>query len=498
MAASSETSLPVELWSRIVQFLSSCDIQNLVLTCRYLHSCASAHNWRRLTLCTSEPQQLERIQSIIRNPGLGHHVKHLRFKPRDWANGETMHTSLWVEDNPTWWGLLDSRYWFAPSKSRRHLIQSRESIEAATKVIPHLTNLHEITVIPSFSQSRHPVSRPYCVLWASLRVERIRRLNLQLHSVGVLQVFSKAIRESNIIFHCLDILSLDLGYRLPDYPGLENDLRAIADCGRDNVTICGFFLPSRPGPHFSKVISALGCFPKLSQLHLKVFQSSWEPDPTRDYLIPFLIKHRSVLSRLQLSSYFFDQTFPESIFVPHTATSLPLSALSITCDPIPYTRFPGPVPSIARFGDTLTTLVLDLSPSSRGWLYKELHDLFIHLHKPSHGILLRRFMTRVLRLSPDIFDLMSDHLEKLETLELGYTKLVGANGLDDSDEDLFKHNLGTRTYTSWGLRRLHLRSMYSSLPSALLMEFVADRIPSVKEFGPFDWSDICLKIGPLY
>ncbi|TFK63712.1 hypothetical protein BDN72DRAFT_902198, partial [Pluteus cervinus] len=217
------------------------------------------------------------------------------------------------------------------------------------------------------------------------------------------------------------------------------------------------------------------------------------------HLIPFLLHHRSTLSRLQLSRYFFDQTFPENLFAPHTATSLPLSALSITCDPIPYIHPAGPVPNIARFGDTLTTLVLDLSPSSRGWLDKELHDLFISLRKASHEVLLRRFMTRVERLSPEIFDLMWNHLENLETLDLGYTRLIGAEGLDNNDEDLFKHNLhGTRPYASWGLRRLHLRCVGSSLPSALLMEFVASRIPSVKEFGPFDWSDICLKIGHCY
>ncbi|TFK61934.1 hypothetical protein BDN72DRAFT_413518 [Pluteus cervinus] len=158
---------------------------------------------------------------------------------------------------PIWWGIFNKHYWFTPKGSWQHLIRSRESIEAATGVIPHLTNLREITTSRAF---------------ASPSVQCLGRIA----SSGLLQVFSKAIRDSGIIFSGLDILvlSIDLGYQLPDYPGLENDLRAIADCGRDSVTVCGFSLASKPGPRVSKVLSALGFFPKLSQLHLTPFAST--------------------------------------------------------------------------------------------------------------------------------------------------------------------------------------------------------------------------------
>ncbi|TFK63710.1 hypothetical protein BDN72DRAFT_881953 [Pluteus cervinus] len=493
-------TLPVELWSLIVVLLSWDDIKSLVSTSKFFYSCASAPLWRRLTICTLQPRHLKRAQSIIRDPSLGLHVRHLRLRPTVWSRGYTMTTSLWIADNPFWFNVLPKWNWLKPSRWR-HFFESRKSIEVATEVIPYLTNLREITIVPRFKRSTPPAFRPYRILCASLCIERVCRLNLQLDSSRAIQVFSDAIRESGIIFHSLDTLVFNLGFETwAKYADIEDDLRAIIDCGRDSVVALGLSLTRKTRKDHSKVISALGFLPKLAQFNLQTFDS-YPPDTAssliRDF-IPWLITHRSTFTRLQLQSSASDEIFPESILGPLTTTgpSLQLSAFSIHCHSLRCNR--ALVPSLARFKDSLTTLAVIVSPHDRGWYDEEFHDLLLSLHRLSHGILLRRLETSVDRLSPEIFDFMSTHLPNLDTLALGYAKPAGTKDLDNSNKDAFQESFSTRTYPSWNLQRLYLYHLSSSSPNVSRMRFVAGRIPSVREFGPFDWSDIRLDVGPWY
>lgn len=336
-------------------------------------------------------------------------------------------TSLWLITAPTFWSVLKHFEWSHPILSWRYYRQSRESIRVSTKVVPLLTHLREISVMPHVLRLKPPPLEPYRAICAGFKTEHLQRLNFQLGTPEAIQVASEAMKRTPpVVFRSLQTLTLDLGMGHNMYPKLQEDLRSILDCGRASIRTFAIIV-NPTNNYFANVVGAFGIFPNLVQFHFEAALLRYDEDDQLlgRHFLPFFLNHRSTLTKLHLSVLPISSSIIRSIAGHDDDHNPPprLEALTLGYHLNPFDGIR--LPSFRRFADTLTCLMLVSTFESGGFSYDDLKGLFDNLRLPAHGIGLKRLWVHVLTLSPELLDLMADSLTNLEKLRLSYGKLVG-------------------------------------------------------------------------
>ncbi|TFK63696.1 hypothetical protein BDN72DRAFT_881942 [Pluteus cervinus] len=501
-------ALPVELWIHVLKLLPREDLKTMILVHSVFRTCASPMIRRRLIICSLLPKNIENANSILEYPHLARQVTNLCLFPMNYVAADQVEpwTSLWLIA-PTFWSVLKHFKLSHPISSWRYYRQSLEDIQISTKVVPLLTHVREITVIPTLNHANSYVAplAPYRAIWAGLRTEYLQKLTLQLCTPGAIQVISKAMRSTpSVVFKSLKTLTLDLGIRQTVYlyRNLQENLRSILDCGRDSL--CAFGIVVDPGDtsYFAEVVGAFGVFPNLVHFHLETsfLQFDQHTQSLGQHLLPFFVKHRSTLTKLHLSTLPISPSVISSIFGHHDDNDN--SALKLEAFTLTY-HLSGPsnsqdglhMPNFRKFAGTLTCLML-VSTYHEGLSYEDVRVLLDSLRLPICGIRLKRLWISVVALSPELLDLMAGSLTNLESLRLSYGRLVGDKNQQSNDKDLFLEKMDSRSYPLWGLRYLDIKSWTED--DCLLADYLKDIIPSLIEVGTIDWGDVELKVGPWY
>ncbi|TFK63700.1 hypothetical protein BDN72DRAFT_847331 [Pluteus cervinus] len=491
-------SLPPELWMRIFDFLSPEDIQVLLLVHRVFRPFCAAQVWRTIKLCTLERKDFEKAQAIIRDPNLGQMVNHLVLNPAEWFDYTFTQMDLQSLEVPMWAVALKSFDLAHPIHSIhsiRRFGQSRRIMAIANKVLPLLTNLQEITLPISTFLRQKPSADPYYALLARLRAPNVRLLFLQVHTFANFRIFCKAIGNPMIVFESLEqlILSVDVSRGRDDYAELADDVRAVANCGRNSLLGLGLLFDFRSASLLAKFASGLGFFPKLAHLHLTSSTPFFQQQRAifQQHLGSFIAKHHNTLRRLRMPAICLDHLVLDQMFAD--SRSLELTGLNIPFRYILSPDGPAHMPDFRRYSGTLTTLMLS-SPTgcrSRGLTFGEVVAIITSLSRPSHGILLRRLMLKVVHLSPDLFDFFASHLENLHTLEVEYGSLLGDEESMTILKLPFRTQMRRRRYPTWRLRSIYIYP--TDVSESGIMQLLAECIPSVRERGPIDWSDVRLE-----
>ncbi|TFK61936.1 hypothetical protein BDN72DRAFT_849184, partial [Pluteus cervinus] len=444
----------------------------------------------------------EKAKKVLENPAsLAPHVKVLSLLP-DSNHWEVKHgrysrlyADVWTSDPPIqmWFPLRRWMNWKHPIQSIRHFSRSRETLNTALAVIPHLTQLRKLSFLTWDDLHVRPSPAPYYyTLFASFRANNLRCLCLGLYSSS-LHILAGVMRTSRIVFESLETIDLQLTINGNDQDtptDFAEDLRVIVDCGRNSlIHFRASYTPFNDAHPLVTLFSALGVIPKLASFD---FTSLHSLDETP--ICDFLLQHHSTLKRITLNIVAQD-TFPR-LPGENTGQSPKLASLFL------FYRFLEPnrwtiSPSLKVYANTLTTLVVSpwcLNIDSRGpFTHDYVPALLLSLSRPLYRSPLRRLKIAVLRLYPDIFDLLSSYLEDLHTLDLTYHTLIGRRNQESVDETAFWHNILSRSYPNWGLERLDLCHCFSN---AVLQHLDSDQVrvltgvfPSVKDFGVIDWSD---------
>ncbi|TFK61463.1 hypothetical protein BDN72DRAFT_965159 [Pluteus cervinus] len=499
-----EQALPEEVWAQILQLLPDEDIKTMALVHRVFRPYASPIIWRRLTVCSILPNHIKKARAIRKNPHLARQVTSLHLHPANWVTADKVKpwTSLWIISTPTFWSALKHANWSHPILSWRYYRRSLASIKTSTTVVPLLTNIQEISVIPSSFHKTYglPPLEPYCAIWAGLRTEHLQTLNLQFVTNDATQVFSRAMQSASpVVFESLQTLRLKIASGRGLYSGFKDDLQAILNCGRASLRSLKISFDPIQSDYRTEVFGALGVFPKLAQFY---YESPSFSTPTHaqllgPHLIPFLSKHRSTMKKLHLSAFIMCGSILHYLCGPHNDhdEALRLETFTFTY-PLSLAGRDNRIPDFGRFRETLTCLMLFSKGWAGGFRYEQLVVLFSSLEHPTRGVLLTKLWIHVSALSPDMLDLMATSLVNLKCLEMCYGMLVGSRDQRTDNEGLFHQNMRGRAYPDWGLLTLDTKSWTGQdrIPTRDMKEF----IPSLKEIGSIDWEDVKLVFTPWY
>ncbi|TFK61462.1 hypothetical protein BDN72DRAFT_965158 [Pluteus cervinus] len=499
-------ALPEELWAHILKFLPNEDLKAMARVHRVFRTYASSMICRSLTVCSLQTVNVEAAKTILENPHLARQVTKLCLQPISWVPGDGAKPwpNLWIISAPTFWDVLKYVKWSYPVLSWRYYHHSLESIRISTKVIPLLTNIREIAVVPYFYNitSGLPPLEPYRALWAGLRTEHLQRLNLQLLTIAAIQVMSGAMKSASpVVFGSLQTLTLDLGPGQTYYPKMQEDLRAILDCGRGSLRSFGISFDLTGASYIAEVVGTFGFFPNLAQFHFESvsFTDDGHVQLLGEHLIPFLSKHQSTLRKLHFSTFPIFGSILQFLCGDHNDqaadTALRLEAFTLGYRFSPYSRGTR-MPNFGRFAETLTFLILRSLGEAGGLLYEDVTMLFNNLHHPTYGVRLKRLWIHVQTLSPELIDLMAMSLTDLEFLELRYGVLVEKKDQTTHNEALFLQNLSSHFYPHWGLRYLDVKSW--SGRDEIPAHHLRDVIPALIEVGTIDWGGFELELGPWY
>ncbi|TFK61458.1 hypothetical protein BDN72DRAFT_849643 [Pluteus cervinus] len=501
-------ALPEELWTHIFKYLPHEALKTMGSVDSIFRTYVSSLIRRRLTVCSLLPENIKNAKLILGNPYLARQVTNLRLRPVNYVAADQVEawTSLWLITAPTFWSVLKHFKWAHPVLSWRYYRRSIEDIRVSTKAIPLLTHLQEITVVPFFHRrsSYIPPIAPYRAIWAGLRTEHLQRLNLQLWTPGSMQMISEAMRSTPpAVFTSLRTLTLDVGVERNMYTELQEDLRTILDCGRPSLRSFGIAFCT--GSHFADVVGAFGIFPNLSQFHFQAsfLQHDENAQLLRQHLLPFFLKHKSTLTKLQFSMLPLSPTIIQSIFGRHDDNDN--SALKLEAFTLRY-HFPNPsrteheqpvrMPSFRMFADTLTCLTLVPIDYREGLYYDDVKVLLGSLRRSNRTIGLKRLWICLMSLSPELLDLMAGSLTNLEKLKAYHGILVGEKDQQTDNKEGFLEKMNSRFYPHWELRYLDIKSWteHDRIPADYLKRI----IPSLREVGTIDWEDVDLKIGPWF
>ncbi|TFK64252.1 hypothetical protein BDN72DRAFT_963348 [Pluteus cervinus] len=498
------TSLPPELWQLILSFMSSTDIKQLSLVHSALHTSGQPFLWQTVNLCTLRKSDRVKAQAILQNPALGACVKHLRLKPANYEQLARFTSGLgWYTKNPTnvwvcnsssiktWADVVKRIDWDHPTRGFWHFRVSRKTVEMAIKLASHLTNIRKITFQPVFYEELHPNPHLYSQVLRNIRPNQVRCLDLDFCSGSTLQLFGKVVRELQLTFELLDTLILritvhsDVG--LPwDF---KSDIQAIADMGRTSLQSLDISWSVKPTfPSINHLFDGLGFFPRLNRFNL-----TWYTNRYFDQITGFLFRHHTTLSQVGFGNNLSDLvtlllTNPRKL--PHLSSIILMNRNMRW--PFTFTV----QPTLSLYANTLTTLVLQ-NRLFLGLTYQDFFELVSSLDIPGHGSCLRRLKIPICSLSPEVFDVMSNYLRSLQTLDITYVWLVGHKDEDGhvNQKALFWRNMRFRQYPDWGLQcidaNLSRTTWYKQ--NVPLLRLLFRRIPSIREFGPVDWSDVEIK-----
>ncbi|TFK73320.1 hypothetical protein BDN72DRAFT_835110 [Pluteus cervinus] len=501
------TSLPLELWTRIFEFLEPEDINSIRLVHRTLAAYGQRITWCTLSLCSIQNRHNAKVLEVLREPALASCVEHLVLLPSDWhPKLEVGSSKRWVHDVTTSLTGLKRFRWRRPLQSWRHLVLSRQgSIRTAVRLVPHFTSIKKLTIVCGFGSERIPHPQLYSRLFQGIQADRLRALNLQLASSLARTVFSEAFKAAQISFPQLRTLILNLGERGDDAP-FKEDFQGLINSTRSSLHTLGLkYGTAWTLETADALLMTLGYFPQLSRIH---FEFKGETYNQHDFpgFQKFLGQHNRTLTCICI----------EPAPLIHLTSILPLAidqddnpgaprhlgnlrSIYFECD-IEGLSLKPQLEALGQFVDTLTTLIITGTSYSRGFHFSEVQTLVRALYKPPpHGVL-RNLKLTVQWLKPDLFDLLARHLENLYSLELEYFRIVSNNRLDTvvDDEISFFEAMRTRRYEHWNLRRVDVyrfhppHSILDKSGSLLLL--LSDLIPSLREFGMIDLSDIKLEL----
>ncbi|TFK60931.1 hypothetical protein BDN72DRAFT_490961 [Pluteus cervinus] len=486
--------IPIDIWLLIFDMLPSESVRALMLVHRMFFNHARRLLWRSLLLCTMDDRHRTKTRAILRDPTLASQVRHVILEPTRYRRD--MPTNLWTCDPSiqTWKDIAKLMTWQHPLKPWKHFLRSREDIELTTEVVPLLTNVRKVSII-TWDENIRPDPEPYRKIWKGLSAEHLQCLSLYINSGTALVTFSDVLQTSAITFEHLQTFSLALSiggsYSTSKF---QQDVKVIVGLGIHSVRCLRLDIRFRRDI-LQTLLDGLGFFPNLIHFDCR-FQGDWTVTANDSFTLNtgFLREHMSTLSCLKLASY-VSHLFP---LTPFAVAPLKLSYLQLICSGALTWPWITQGLNMERYADTLTTLIISLSQhQASGLHYDAVAQLVLGLHKPQSGTLLRRLQLPVQFLSPEILDLLSNHLENLHTLEIVYGNLVATLVLFIEEVGQFWWNVGTRNYENWKLRSFVLRpaaTKVSRLLSGGLSESqtqnaLSKLVPSLESFGPIDWSD---------
>ncbi|TFK61651.1 hypothetical protein BDN72DRAFT_965043 [Pluteus cervinus] len=485
--------LPNELWEHIFNFLPRPSVLTMVIVNKEFHQLGRPRVWRTLKLCSSNPQNSERIQAVFNNPTLATFVKDITiaepyYSPQSRAS--LLSTAL----------RRISPFGNPPDINEIALAEFH-AIKLAGKVLSHLTSVRNMRV----SFPKNPMSftgsySPYMTLWASLvdhqSLYNIRSLQLTIDTYQV-SYLSQCINQASPIFQNLEEFNLIVefwsgcSYWWKTFTILlfiRQSIRYLSYDGKN------------PPTHSHFPATSFGYLPNLVRFYQGYAGKGWEKvDP--DACQKFLMQHRKTLTHLILKGLEIDAleflwpTAVDQNVYPRLDT-IHLTSTAARQGNQPNGRC---IPSFAPYADSLTTLSL-LGPNLS---YTDVEQLVMGLAKQRIGskptALLRRLRFTVSILTPELFDLLSEYLGDLRVMDLSFVLLAadkarskGTRGYNKEVWDLIK----TRSYPSWNLYHVDARNLNRLGPNGLrmrnknLLRLLMEVVPSIEEVGEIDWSDV--------
>ncbi|TFK67774.1 hypothetical protein BDN72DRAFT_75795 [Pluteus cervinus] len=181
------TTVPPELWLRILELLDPQDIETMRLVHRVFDAYARPLlAGRSIVFGRLKPKYRNQARAVISNPSLGQLVKTLKVLPSfyefigegDFSRPIDAPTSIWIADPPirTWFDLLTRINWRHPMRSIRHFVYSRKTLSTALAVLPHLTQLRVLWVSNWPYRVLNPDPKPYLALWSKLQTHHLTTL----------------------------------------------------------------------------------------------------------------------------------------------------------------------------------------------------------------------------------------------------------------------------------------------------------------------------------
>ncbi|TFK61948.1 hypothetical protein BDN72DRAFT_903656 [Pluteus cervinus] len=445
------TTLPAELWLYICDFLPRKDILKLSTVHPILRAYAHPHTWKILTLETAHGASNEQMTVLLGEPALRSYVTQIVIKAT----------------TPRRAGV-----WEQPFLHLRHALLSYQSTSAILEVVPNLENNHIVT--------------------------KLRCLHLELGSRETLEIFSSSLRDSAVVFEHINALILHL-YVGQGTEFMEN-VRTIADACRTSIQALRLIFGSfnTQSNSVAAVLSSLGAFP-----HLGHFDFTTDTDSGARVYQEFVMKHRSTLMCLQTTTR-NPCLLPLSLYSADPSVDPPrnIKALNFAHE-VPGTPYwwmwsgLSGLENLARYAGALTTLILEIIPGStgirRGLDFQEVTEIVTQLDQKPHGVLLERLKLTVSHLRPQLIDLMASYLGKLHILDLTYMILVNKAGQNTNEVgrsfvSSYLHSPEVNCPQDWKLQSVDLNSGRGR-QNMDLMRLAASRIPSIRAYGPFDWSD---------
>ncbi|TFK67779.1 hypothetical protein BDN72DRAFT_898685 [Pluteus cervinus] len=419
---------------------------------------------------------------------LGQHVKMLKVLPSDYESTGQGHsrdtnlridapTSIWLADPPIR-RLFDLRKWKHPIRAIRHFTYSKRTLSTALAVLPHLIQLRVLVLAiwPRDVVNPNPKPVPGPLVEAP---------------------YTPPHRSySQTTFPGLETFYLGTSLQPNEYnwdpEELEDAIRVIASTGRETVKFISLCDNNHPLLPLSVLLSGLGFFPKLVQLDFDCYRCDYD-EPIKAPLTRFLECHRSSLERLHVDAYI--RLFPR---LPATRSDAPqspkLTSLGLEYHVKPLMWSIGQ-PSLRSYANTLTTLVITSRFSSYdapfAFSHRDLNTLVSSLYISPGGALLQRLQVPVMYLSPQIFDMLSNRLENLNTLNLPHHALVSNLGSEIKETAAFWQEMTNRTYSNWKIRRFYLSSpgdRYGLSPEE--EEIMTRVIPSIESYSAGSWLDL--------
>ncbi|TFK73319.1 hypothetical protein BDN72DRAFT_894146 [Pluteus cervinus] len=524
------TSLPLELWTRILEFLELQDIKKVRLVHRALAAYGQWVVWRTLSLCSIQNHHNAKLLEVLCEPALATYVKQLVLLPSDLHPGfEAGSSERWVHDVTTSLTGLKLFRWKRPLQSWRHLILSRRgSIRAAIGSLPLFTCVNKLTIVASFEEEEERIPHPqlYNDLLPGIQADQLRVLNLQLASSLARTVFSEAFKAAQISFPQLRTLIVNLGERVAVNTSFVEKFKGLVDSTRSSLHALGLKCNTTRSTTESAdaFLLTLGYFPQLSQIHFEFKGEIYNRDSFPGFQ-KFLGQHSRTLTRICIEPapvVHLTSIIPLSLDQGNNASAPrrlgSLASIYFECDIAGLSLEPQ-LKTLGQFVDTLTTLIITGTSHSRGLRYSEVQTLVCALYKPPpHGVL-RNLKLTVHSLGPGVFDLLAQNLEDLDSLELEYLDIisndrsnaVAHDEVSPTDSSLrnvtfdgvhvqisFFEAMKTRRYEHWNLRRV---DVYRLKPPRSLLEksgsflsLLAGLIPSLKEFGMINLSGIKLEL----
>ncbi|TFK64250.1 hypothetical protein BDN72DRAFT_925921 [Pluteus cervinus] len=479
------TSLPPELWDIILGLLSPTDIKQLTLVHSTLYARGRPFLWKTVNLCTLRKSDRVKARAIIQNPALGSYIKHLRLKPTNyeqrlqltWGLGQYIENPTNIRTRicdssssiKTWADVAKLIDWKHPTRGFWNFRISRKTAELAVQVASYLTEVRKITFQPGFyEEALLPDPRLYHQIFRNIRPNQVRCLDLDFCSGSAVQLFGKVVRELQLTFELLDtlILRITVHHDVVVPWDFKSDIQVIADMGRvslQSLEISWSVKPTLPSSSLGHLLDSLGFFPRLRRFNFTWYNSNRNID---QILIGFIQKHHTTLSHLGFG-HNLNELFTLLLTLTNSRQKLHMPNLSSIGlmnrnTKWPLLTFTTVQPKFSFYANTLTTLIIeDQYRIYPGLTYQDVFELVSSLdsapghHRPGGSSCLRRLKIPIRSLSPEVFDIMSNHLRSLLTLDITYMWLVGHKDEDSSvnqnSKALFWREMRFRQYPDWGV-----------------------------------------------